>query len=52
MTPEQRSALDPSSEEYRLRVGGSKLQVIGWNLYSLLLWTLKMCMCVFYNRLT
>lgn len=52
MTPEQRQALQPGSEEYRLRVNGSKLQVIGWNLYTLLLWTLKMCMCVFYSRLT
>ena len=52
MSAHERLTLSPSSEEFNLRVGGSKLQVIGWNLYTLLLWTLKMCMCVFYSRLT
>ena len=50
--PEDRESLDPESEEYSLRVGGSKIQLIGWNVYTLLLWTLKMCMCIFYSRLT
>ena len=52
MTDEQRLALSPDSEEYRLRVGGSKTQVMGWSLYTLLLWLLKSCMAVFYSRLT
>lgn len=52
MTPEQRASLSPDSEEYRLRVGGSKVQVTGWSLYTLLLWLLKTCMAIFYARLT
>lgn len=52
MTDEQRRTLDPKSHEYSLRVGGSKTQLIGWSLYTLLLWTLKLCMCHFYSRLT
>lgn len=52
MTAEYRAALSPDSEEYSLRTGGSKLQIIGWNVYSLILWSLKLCMCVFYGRLT
>ncbi|KAL4866671.1 hypothetical protein BDV12DRAFT_187214 [Aspergillus spectabilis] len=52
MTDAQRAALDPSSEEYSLRVGGSKTQVLGWSLYTTLLWLLKACMAVFYSRLT
>ncbi|KAH7047568.1 hypothetical protein B0J12DRAFT_711502 [Macrophomina phaseolina] len=52
MTDEQRRTLDPHSHEYWLRVGGSKTQLVGWSLYTLLLWTLKLCMCHFYSRLT
>lgn len=54
MTDEYRQQLaqDPTGIEYGLRTGGSKLQIIGWNIYSLILWSLKMCMCVFYARLT
>ncbi|KAF3005048.1 hypothetical protein E8E13_009329 [Curvularia kusanoi] len=52
MTDEQRRTLDPKSQEYSLRVGGSKTQLVGWSLYTLLLWTLKLCMCHFYSRLT
>lgn len=52
MTPEERAALDPQSEEYRLRVGGSKNQLAGWLTYTTLLWTLKACMLIFYSRLT
>lgn len=52
MTDEQRKQLSPDSEEYRLRVGGSKVQVAGWSLYTLLLWLLKTCMAIFYSRLT
>ncbi|KAL4924723.1 uncharacterized protein BDV17DRAFT_300811 [Aspergillus undulatus] len=52
MTDAQRKELDPSSHEYALRVGGSKTQVLGWSLYTTLLWLLKACMAVFYSRLT
>ncbi|KAG9202171.1 hypothetical protein G6514_004608 [Epicoccum nigrum] len=52
MTGEQRKTLDPASHEFSLRVGGSKTQLVGWSLYTLLLWTLKLCMCHFYSRLT
>ncbi|KAJ5742812.1 uncharacterized protein N7511_011213 [Penicillium nucicola] len=52
MTREQRETLSTSSEEYRIRVGGSKVQVAGWSLYTLLLWLLKTCMAIFYARLT
>ncbi|KIW39362.1 uncharacterized protein PV06_09139 [Exophiala oligosperma] len=52
MTDEQRRTLDPNSQEYRYRVNGSKTQLIGWSLYTLLLWTLKLCMIIFYHRLT
>ncbi|KAH1978961.1 hypothetical protein KXW88_007481 [Aspergillus fumigatus] len=52
MTDDQRAALSPDSEEFRLRVGGSKTQVLGWSLYTTLLWLLKACMAIFYSRLT
>ncbi|KAL8948264.1 MAG: hypothetical protein Q9222_005535 [Ikaeria aurantiellina] len=52
MSPEQRASIDPTSEQYRLRVGGSKNQLVGWLVYTVLLWTLKTCMLIFYSRLT
>lgn len=52
MTAKERTMLSPSSMEYHLRVGGSKLQLIGWSLYTLLLWILKLCMLGLYTRLT
>ncbi|EXJ81491.1 hypothetical protein A1O3_07784 [Capronia epimyces CBS 606.96] len=52
MTDEQRRTLDPNSQEYRFRVNGSKTQLVGWSLYTLLLWTLKLCMILFYDRFT
>ncbi|KAG9232739.1 hypothetical protein BJ875DRAFT_68853 [Amylocarpus encephaloides] len=52
MTDEQRVSLQPGSEEWNTRVGGSKTQLVGWSLYTLLLWLLKFCMCTFYSRLT
>lgn len=52
MTDEQRATLSPDSQEFFMRVGGSKTQVMGWSLYTLLLWLLKTCMAVFYSRLT
>jgi hypothetical protein len=51
MTDEQRATLDPNSEEYHARVLGSKLQIVGYSLYSVLLWSLKAAMCNFYLRL-
>ncbi|KAL2267178.1 hypothetical protein VTJ83DRAFT_4455 [Remersonia thermophila] len=51
MTDEQRRSLNPSSEEYRLRVNGSKTQIAGWSTYTLLLWVIKAAMCAFYLRL-
>ncbi|KAK0617798.1 hypothetical protein B0T17DRAFT_496331 [Bombardia bombarda] len=52
MTDEQRTALDPNSEEYALRVNGSKTHVAGLLLYMTLLWLLKGCWAVYYSRLT
>lgn len=52
MTDEQRRSLSPDLPEYGLRVDGSKLQLIGWSLYTLLLWLLKLCINIFYTRLT
>ncbi|KXX75496.1 hypothetical protein MMYC01_208110 [Madurella mycetomatis] len=52
MTDEDRRLLDTNSEEYRLRVNGSKTQVAGWSTYTFLLWIIKAAMCTFYLRLT
>ncbi|KAA8893198.1 hypothetical protein FN846DRAFT_811723 [Sphaerosporella brunnea] len=47
-----RRKLPPHGLEWTLRVEGSKVQLVGWNLYVLVLWNLKLCMAVFYSRLT
>lgn len=52
MTDEQRESLDPYSREYSNRQWGSKIQVIGWSFYACILWMLKVCVAVFYGRLT
>lgn len=52
MTDDQRRLLSPDSEEYRLRVGGSKVQVAGWVVYTAVLWAIKASLCAFYARLT
>ncbi|XXH01068.1 hypothetical protein Hte_007419 [Hypoxylon texense] len=52
MTDEQRATLSPDSAEYRTRVIGSKIQLAGWSSYSVLLWSLKASLLVFYMRLT
>ncbi|KAJ1323577.1 hypothetical protein MN608_10821 [Microdochium nivale] len=52
MTDEQRAALDPTSREAYNREMGSKIQVIGWSFYAMELWVLKVCIAVFYSRLT
>jgi len=52
MTPEQRAAVDPNSEEFHSRVWGSKIQVMGWSFYAMILWLVKFSVAVFYSRLT
>ncbi|OJZ90066.1 hypothetical protein ASPFODRAFT_128382 [Aspergillus luchuensis CBS 106.47] len=52
MTDEQRAAVDPSSKEYYDRQWGSKIQVIGWSLYAMILWLIKFCVAIYYSRLT
>ncbi|GJC87296.1 hypothetical protein ColLi_10134 [Colletotrichum liriopes] len=52
MTDGQRASVDPTSEEWQLRVNGSKTHVIGLLLYTTLLWLLKACWVVYYSRLT
>jgi hypothetical protein len=37
--------------EHKHRVLGSKLQITGYSLYAVLLWSLKAAMCNFYLRL-
>lgn len=51
MTDDQRSSLDPASEEWRLRVSGSKTHVGGLIIYTTLLWLLKGCWLIYYVRL-
>jgi hypothetical protein len=51
MTDEQRRTLTPDDPEWIMRIDGSKTQLVGWNLYVLLLWSLKTCMAIFYSRL-
>ncbi|RDA91881.1 hypothetical protein CP533_0385 [Ophiocordyceps camponoti-saundersi (nom. inval.)] len=50
MTPEERTQLDPDSEEFHLRVRGSQLHMTGWVIYVSLLWALKFCWLVMYRR--
>lgn len=52
MTPSERATLSPSDPEHGLRINGSKTQLVGWSLYTLLLWLLKLCLNIFYSRLT
>lgn len=52
MSPEERAADDPTSQEHAYRVWGSKLQLIGWSLYVMILWLVKASIAVFYSRLT
>jgi hypothetical protein len=51
MTDAERAALDPSSHEYYLRVEGSKTQLFGWLVYTVLLWVLKLAWLFFFKRL-
>jgi hypothetical protein len=52
MTNAERAALSPDDVEYQARVLGSKIQVAGWTVYSVLIWSLKLSMLAFYTRLT
>jgi hypothetical protein len=52
MTTEERAALNPNSQEYYDRIWGSKIQVLGWSLYVMVLWLVKFSLAVFYSRLT
>lgn len=52
LTDEERAAIVPGSQEWNWRVGGSKIQVMGWSLWTGVLWILKICMTIFYSRLT
>ncbi|KAF2657114.1 hypothetical protein K491DRAFT_691312 [Lophiostoma macrostomum CBS 122681] len=51
LTAAERSALAHDDPEYNMRVTGSKIQVAGWTAASCLLWTLKICVAIFYLRL-
>jgi hypothetical protein len=46
----QLGVFTPDDPEWIMRINGSKTQLIGWNLYVLLLWSLKTCMAIFYSR--
>ncbi|KAL4901492.1 hypothetical protein BDW74DRAFT_83853 [Aspergillus multicolor] len=52
MTDAARAALDPTSKEYYNRQMGSKIQIAGWSLYTMVLWLIKGSLAVFYSRLT
>lgn len=52
MTNEEREKIDPSSREWYNRVAGSKIQIIGWSLYTAILWLVKYSLAIFYSRLT
>lgn len=51
LTPEERAAIDVNSEEYKLRIHGSKSHLSGWLIYTVLLWAIKACWLFFYKRL-
>ncbi|OTB07666.1 hypothetical protein M426DRAFT_268103 [Hypoxylon sp. CI-4A] len=52
MADDYRVKLDRNSNEWHLRVNGSKTHVVGLLLYMTLLWLLKACWLVYYARLT
>ncbi|TGJ77608.1 hypothetical protein E0Z10_g10663 [Xylaria hypoxylon] len=51
LSDQARQSLSPDNPEYHLRVIGSKIQLVGWATYSVLLWTLKASLLCFYIRL-
>ncbi|KAI1761546.1 hypothetical protein GGR53DRAFT_22665 [Hypoxylon sp. FL1150] len=52
MTDGERATLDPNSTEYFNRQWGSNIQLIAWSFYAFILWASKVCVAVFYGRLT
>ncbi|KAJ5112229.1 hypothetical protein N7532_000274 [Penicillium argentinense] len=52
MSTEERAKADPHSKEWSNRVAGSKIQIIGWSFYVVILWLVKFSLAVFYSRLT
>ncbi|KAI0380646.1 hypothetical protein F5Y04DRAFT_281673 [Hypomontagnella monticulosa] len=52
MTPDERMLLSPDSEEYAMRVLGSKLEVVTRVQYITVLWLTKAAMLAFCQRLT
>lgn len=52
LTDEQRASMDPNSREYHDRIGGCRIQLIGWAFYATILWLVKGSLSVFYSRLT
>ncbi|KAI1273574.1 hypothetical protein F5Y07DRAFT_411278 [Xylaria sp. FL0933] len=51
MSDHARQSLSPDNPEYHMRVIGSKIQLVGWSTYSVLLWALKASLLCFYIRL-
>ncbi|KAF4595103.1 protein related to integral membrane protein PTH11 [Ophiocordyceps camponoti-floridani] len=51
ITDAERALLSPESDEFKLRVQGSKAHLVGWVSFATLLWTLKLCWLFFYKRL-
>lgn len=52
MTDEQRAALDPQSAEWKIRIQGSKMNIVGWSTYTTMFWLLKSCWTIYYSKLT
>ena len=51
-TPDVRAKLDPNSDAWRFAVNGSKGHILGWFMYTGLVWTLKCCWTIYYSRMT
>ncbi|KAL5117972.1 hypothetical protein ACEQ8H_004117 [Pleosporales sp. CAS-2024a] len=53
-TPEHRTpdVLVPGSQAWRYAVYGSKGHILGWFMYTGLIWTLKCCWTIYYSRMT
>ncbi|KAF2026773.1 hypothetical protein EK21DRAFT_115504 [Setomelanomma holmii] len=50
-TQEQRAALEPKSQLWRFAVYGSKTHIVGWFMYTGMMWTLKSCWTIYYSRM-
>jgi hypothetical protein len=51
-TPAQRAAIEPGSQLWRYAKNGSKGHVLGWFMYTGLMWMLKACWTIYYSRMT